>query len=255
MSADASLSRHHSHSYEDLAHQAKASEVVFRVHDALSASPLVWSGLPHDSGFRSPHAFLSCLTPRSYTHLDAQLLRSLYGRYTMVDHILRKWRQSCVQIPMTVQQGLDIPADDMTPWISTSTDLIWCIWEIARRLSVQEDDDMFVDTVGLAIIAYEPGPARPAHSDELPDDEETRYARGSGELHVIPENEADLRLLPLLRPFRTVQLGQQFESAQRAARSSGEVLFYGRIFPGSIVANLEFSTKVSTGTLAEWGRG
>ena len=169
----------------------------------------------------------------------------------MVDHILRKWRQSCVQIPMTVQQGLDIPADDMTPWISTSTDLIWCIWEITRRLSVKEDDDMFVDTVGLAIIAYEPVPA---HSDERPDDEERRPARGSGELHIIPENEADLRLLPLLRPFRTVQLGQQFESAQRAARSSGEVLFYGRIFAGSIVANLEFSTKVSTGTLAEMGR-
>lgn len=50
-------------------------------------------------------------------------------KQTAVEHILQKRRQTATNYVGMVadEEGVDIPEDDMSPWISTSKDLTWCV--------------------------------------------------------------------------------------------------------------------------------
>ncbi|RXK34784.1 hypothetical protein M231_07962 [Tremella mesenterica] len=140
-------------SFTTLTSLAGTSRVVFRVHTPQSTSPLIWTGLLSSSGFLSPNAHLAILSPSSYLTLiphRTTLVDNSYARHTMMDHILQKNRQSCIHVNSPVELLRDTPEDDKTPWISASKDLIWCLWEVARRLVRGEED------VEVAVISITP---------------------------------------------------------------------------------------------------
>ena len=230
-----------------------------------SASPLVWNNFPSDSGFTAPNGNLARLSPTAYlVHFrenrgQVTWAEGLYTKQTVVDHILQRWRQTALNyVGMVVdEEGVDIPEDDKSPWISTSKDLTWCVWESARRLAmaVEAVDRRFSGTlvgdpvqkaeewrkqrqaivVNLAIIRHHSG------TIALQDARRNRL-----ESHIDPRGPTG-RLVPKMM---SVSLQGDFEDARRLAVSSGEILYYGRIFAANVESNLEWTIDVRAGPLA-----
>ena len=180
----------------------------------------------------------------------------LYVKQTIVDHILRKRRQTALCYPGMVcdEEGYDIPEDEKTPWISTSRSLSWCIWEVARRLAslaaplpdVTPDDPNGIDlrndaslkrankrpAVNLAIIRH--------HSGIIGLSDARRMLL---EAHIDPKG-------PTGRPNKdalSVSLQGDYEEARRSAIISSEVLYYGRIFAENVDSNVEWTISVRHG--------
>ncbi|WVF71374.1 hypothetical protein IAT40_006178 [Kwoniella sp. CBS 6097] len=171
-----------------LLENAASSKLLFRVHSPFSNSPLIWTGSYRTSGFFSPNAFLASSTPTSYkifhrlvpppsrfrfswsrprtssksrtstSAITGGLELTIPGphlRHTLVDHVQGRSKQTCIQDMPTIEANKDgVWQDERTPWISASVDMFWCIWEIARRLAVEEYSPTWVESVELAIIRH-----------------------------------------------------------------------------------------------------
>jgi len=100
-----------------------------------------------------------------------------------------------------------------SPWLSTTGSLEWAVWEIARRLTI-----MSTDKVELSAIrrqkTFSP-----------------RY-RGAKPLAIVAE-----------RAFRSGLPIYGLNSALNFARSSSEVLYYGRIFDKDVLETWEFTLE------------
>lgn len=248
------------HDFNFLAEQALRSKCVFRVWQPNSASPLIWTNFVSDSGFAAPNGNLARLSAPAYLdHFrdnrgQVDWAEGLYMKQTVVDHILQKWRQTALYYNGMVadEEGVDIPEDDKSPWISTSKDLMWCVWETARRLAImlanidrtyREASGMDPDektrnwvkaqedaVVHLSIIRHHSG------TIGLQD-----ARRNSLESHIDakgPTSRVD-------RQVMSVSIQGEFAHAKRLASSASEILYYGRIFAANIASDLEWSVTVS----------
>lgn len=206
---------------------SRQSTHIFRVHSPLSASPLIWTGDPDTSGFLSPNDNLGSLSPSSYTEafstLPAGWADGVYMRHSMVDHVHEKHRQTCVTLRSTIQERPGTPEDDRSPWISTSRSIGWCIWEVARRLTLGEEN------VSIAIIKR----------------------GGSGEITVDPTGSISkgLGYAQAKAAGMSRSMKETYEVSRMSAGESEEVLVYGRVSAGSIEADLDFTREVGGGLL------
>ena len=114
--------------------------------------------------------------------------------------------------------------DELSPWISTTANLDWALWYIAKLLSqmTHHSTKYRYDQVQLSVISISTDRAR------------------NKELYVAPF---------LFRPNETKYMGQvdkgRYKRAQKSAILAKEVLFYGKIFKESILADLTFTREVS----------
>ncbi|WWC89119.1 uncharacterized protein L201_004037 [Kwoniella dendrophila CBS 6074] len=184
-----------------------------------------------------------------------------YLRHTIVDHILNKTKQTCLKELSSIEEIKEgIWEDEKTLWISTSENLFWIIWEIARKLSIDEKNEQFgwVTCVQIAIIKHpnsfivstsnqkQRSKGNPKDGEALlvlePDNFSDAAIDGAREMWLRPVNF----LSPNTYPGEfSVSLKEQYEVSRKAATSSNEVLFFGRIFAENIISNLEW-TREST---------
>jgi hypothetical protein len=247
------------------------------VHDPGSSSSLLWTGLPSSSGFTAANLNLAYLAPLPYSQIynSASLgagtgwAEGKYIRHTILDHVLGKEKQSCLPTVTSIDERPDTPEDEKTPWISSSMDLFWCLYEVVRRLVALE-----IKKVDIAVIKH---PHRPKHRDSTPRPEHDQpdiAAKSEKGPHIpssstsrqeeIDQNinqdelQKDVREImidpyPLLRLSHpkvkdlllSVGMRENYEIAARASRHTTERLFWGRIFTSSILYNMEFTIKVS----------
>jgi hypothetical protein len=247
------------------------------VHDPSSSSSLLWTGLSSSSGFTAANLNLAYLAPLPYskiynsTSLGAGTgwAEGKYIRHTILDHVLGKEKQSCLPTVTSIDERPDTPEDEKTPWISSSMDLFWCVYEVVRRLVALE-----IKKVNIAVIKHpyrpkkrDPSP-RPGHDQPdtasegeknppLPSSSAIREEEGDQNTHQYEPRE-DVREImidpyPLLRLSHpkvkdlllSVGMRENYEIAARASRHTTERLFWGRIFTSSILYNMEFTMKVS----------
>ncbi|WVR06856.1 hypothetical protein IAU60_003892 [Kwoniella sp. DSM 27419] len=258
---------------------AASSQVLFRIHTTLSVSPLIWTGKLSTSGFASPNIHLASSLHASFTPLDSVtkppptptttqgglvLRLDPYLRHTILDHVHSRSRQTCLPILSTIQEKVDgVWMDDRTPWVSACSELFWCVWEVARRLSVPEDDPGRVENVHMAVIRHPAvqaswtgwrssadrtggsstrGTMVPSHASYLrPDRSHTTAPLGRPrELYV---HAAD-HLGPSTQPgIISASLKEQYAVARKAALDSGEVLFFGRIWADNVLLDLEWTRE------------
>ncbi|RSH83118.1 uncharacterized protein EHS24_006775 [Apiotrichum porosum] len=176
-----------------------------------------------------------------------------FFRQSLVDHMTRRPRLTHAEVPTGTPET---PPDALSPWISTSADFSWAVWEAARRLG-----QLGESSIEIALVALAPGetasknPATGANGIEAPTSDSepplllsyaaTTPSGGSGEVTLEPLN--------VLRDYQRYGTGtgdhgrmtnsekEYVATAIFASASSREVLFLGRIFARSVVANLEFT--------------
>ena len=251
------------YSLPTLLHLSQTSQILFRIHDPTSSSPLFWTGRSSTSGFSAPNLNLAYLEPPAYsavynTHNPALITDKSepegwaggkYIRHTILDHVLGKEKQSCMPTLTSIDERPDTPEDEKTPWISTSIDLMWCIYEIVRRLVSLEKRSVYI-----TIIRHPNPPTRsPNTTSDKTGDENTQSDK------PIPSPYRGIELLvnpyPLLKINHikakdlvlSVGMRENYEIAARASRYSCERLFWGRIFSESILYNMEFTLQVGFG--------
>lgn len=210
------------------------SPVVFRVHTSSSISSLVHSSESGMSGF---------FAPSPYMHISEAQYNDRFGHLSD-----EGW--SCGQglAPSMVAHLLDRPVDQMhlkthevdwqvvkdadkSPWVSTTRNLDWTIWEIARRLAKGEKE------VRLAVIKQSVAvelETRP-HMQE----KEKCRARG-GEVWTVPVGE-----IYDTQPHAAYGQRPSWNRARLRALARDEVLYYGRIFDTSIVGDFVWTRNVS----------
>lgn len=210
------------------------NRTFLRVHSSSSASPLRWTGDPATSGFAALNSNLALLTPTAYTgameRQDPPLPWQewdigLHTAHSVLDHLIRR------AVPLV--PGVHA-ADDASPWISTTANPTWAVWEIARRLSPPPVPvHAFVvaapaaeEVVELAVIL----PTVEAHLDPLPVVRSLWRDRGDGDGGKLTGNQREA-----------------LQHAEFGARACDETLFYGRVFAQSIIANYEFTREVGPG--------
>jgi hypothetical protein len=160
-------------------------------------------------------------------------------RDVIIDHINQLVRRPQPQRPGNMGNGRFRPqyhstfrqtgpvkaeTDELSPWISTTANLDWASWYIAKLLSQSRTG--FNNTpryakVNLAVISI------------------STDRTLNKELYVAPF---------LFRPNETKYICQvdkeRYNRARKSAISAKEVLFYGRIFKESILADLTFTREV-----------
>jgi len=131
---------------------------------------------------------------------------------------------------------LEIPEDDKSPWISTSRNLTWCIYGISRRLALFTQENEGDTVVEMAIIKHHSGTVG------LSDGK-----RDVWEVHVDPKGPMgktlrDGKVGSWVQPGgMSVALKSDFMRARKGCEVSGEVLYFGRIFGVNIEENWEWS--------------
>lgn len=214
--------------YSDLAVYSHRKQMVFRVHDASPHCPLRWTGELATSGFRAPNRNLH-LTPTAYEHALGHLRRRFWseGPWTiqcMARHVLGE----PLRVPRLITRFTEI-GDEPSSWISATASLDWAIWDVARRLASPASPGQEPEEVRIAVIR--------TSTDHAPSREQP-----GGALWALPATYLD-RALPRLweNPNKTAV----YRAAAQMAKSRQEMLYYGRIFADSIVADVVFTKKVS----------
>lgn len=182
-----------------------------------------------------------------------------YLSHTLADHIHGKFRQTCIPMPYDISERPDTPPDEHSPWISTSGSLEWCIWEISRRLALSSPGEN--ETISLAAIKYcpasptmvPPGPQDLIGMDDAqsgggaeqpgPTGKGGKAEYAAQELHIYPAVHLSAALSAQRRDF-SITMRESYEDAIVKARTSSEVVYYGRIFGESIERNWDFSRQV-----------
>jgi len=136
--------------------------------------------------------------------------------------------------PRPLNGRMEAETDELSPWISTTANLDWALWYIAKLLSQPGtgfDRTPKYEKVNLAVISI------------------STDRTLNKELYVAPF---------LFRPNETKYMCQvdkeRYNRARKSAILAKEVLFYGRIFKESILADLTFTREVipsPTSTKAE----
>ena len=119
--------------------------------------------------------------------------------------------------------------DELTPWISTTANLDWALWYIAKLLTQPRQGPR-----------HGAGPGFKHESVKLAVISISTDRRVNKELYVAP--------FLWSRPERRDRLSdvdrERYNRARKAAISAKEVLFYGKIFKESILADLTFTREV-----------
>ena len=233
------------HNFDWLYDASTHAKVVFRIYDSSSVSPPIWTGFGHTSGFSCPSQNLAGLTPAAYRVPHAEKRGSVewaegpYLAQTVVDHILGRWRQTSLNLTALEYQDADIPEDEKSPWISTSKNLSWSIWEIARRLTIQLDKanknrrSPEGIVVHMSLIKHHSGTV--GLNDPRRDYLEAHVDASS------PIGNA-LRCGP---GVLSKSIRNSYELALREAKRCKEILYYGRIFVESIDSDTDWTPEVS----------
>ena len=256
------------YSISDLLHLSQTSKILFRVHDPTSATPLFWTGNPSTSGFSAPNLNLGILTPTAYSKVYNVFNPALitdktessgwaggkYMRHTVLDHVMGKEKQTCLPTLTSMDERPDTPQDEMTPWISTSVDLLWCIYEIYRRLVALERKSVF-----MTVVRHPDSPTPTNTTEESKDKSESSNSDRSTptdiecrELLVDPHPLLKISHIKAKDLVLSVGMRENYDLAARASRYSSERLFWGRIFSESILYNMEFTMTVR---LSQFGIG
>jgi hypothetical protein len=221
--------------YTSLTEALHHRTIILRVH-TTPQNPL-------DQGFTARNPAFNRLTVEQYHHATSSLrgtwAEGPYMRDVIIDHINQLVRRAQPQRPgymgngrfrpqrqFSPRQGGPVKAetDDLSPWISTTANLDWALWYIAKLLSQMTHHGTYYryDQVKLSVISIS--------TDRIL----------NKELYVAPF---------LFRPDETKYLCQvdkeRYNRARKSAISAKEVLFYGRIFKESILADLTFTREVS----------
>jgi hypothetical protein len=162
-------------------------------------------------------------------------------RDVIIDHINQLVRRAQPQRPGYMGNGrfrlqhhstshqagpVKAETDDLSPWISTTANLDWALWYIAKLLS--QPGTGFNNTpryqkVNLAVIS----------------------------ISIDRKLNRELYVAPFLwsSPCDGRRIGdvdrERYDRARKSAIAAKEVLFYGRIFKESILADLTFTREVS----------
>jgi hypothetical protein len=249
------------YSISDLLHLSQTSKILFRVHDPTSATPLFWTGNPSTSGFSAPNLNLGILTPTAYSKVYNAYNPALitdktesggwaggkYMRHTVLDHVMGKEKQTCLPTLTSMDERPDTPQDEMTPWISTSVDLLWCIYEICRRLVSLEKKSVY-----MTVVRH---PDSPTSNDAIEESTGDQIESSSWnpststniqcrELLVDPHPLLKISHIKAKDLVLSVGMRENYDLAARASRYSSERLFWGRIFSESILYNMEFTMTV-----------
>ena len=161
-------------------------------------------------------------------HINQVIRRSAPERYGNMGG--GRYRVPRSPIP---QLGYHVPleakTDDLTPWISTTANLDWALWYIAKLLTQPRQGPR-----------HGAGPGFKNESVKLAVISISTDRRVNKELYVAPflwsRPEGRDRLSDVDR--------ERYNRARKAAISAKEVLFYGKIFKESILADLTFTREV-----------
>ncbi|OCF33451.1 hypothetical protein I316_04871 [Kwoniella heveanensis BCC8398] len=111
-----------------------------------------------------------------------------------------------------ISSGWGYDSTAASPWISTTLSLDWAIWEAARRLAKLD-----IDWVDMSLIKLEW-----TYNESY---------RGNRAIWIDP--------YPLIKHYESEELHDR--AATAFAKSSSEILAYGRIFKKDIIMTLEWS--------------
>ena len=125
-----------------------------------------------------------------------------------------------------------VPPEDLSPWISTTRSLDYALWDVARRLAKGEK------VVKLAVIRQSKG--ADAGGWEWQHRGKRRSIRGA-EVWTLATDEIGLERGKAPRWEQ-----HHWDRAHRRVLASDEILYYGRIFGESIVADMTFTRQVCT---------
>ena len=176
-------------------------------------------------------------------------------RKKVVDHILAR-------VPSAVEKS----KKEESVWISTTRNLNWAIWDISRRLAFAHACEAAGNgtvssatvsqkgqlQVHLSIIRIDP-PARPGDKTP-PDNTASNGSRSAkdGEGEGAKKGPSEMWIRPrdvLSSAIDTIPLNamEQKDCVLARIRASlcEEIMFYGRIFGGSVLADVVFTSTVS----------
>jgi hypothetical protein len=251
-----------SYSIPDLLHLSHTSKILFRIHDPTSSTPLFWTGNRSTSGFSAPNLNLGILTPEAYSQVYNRFNPALitdkteyegwaggkYIRHTILDHVMGKEKQSCLPTLTSMDERPDTPQDEMTPWISASADLLWCMYEIVRRLVSLEKKSVYLTVIRHPdTVSPSTKTTRSTEEGVVEESSSNRSNSSSGcrELLVDPYPLLRINHIKAKDLVLSVGMRENYEISARATRHSSERLFWGRIFSESILYNVEFTMTVN----------
>lgn len=224
-------------------------QILFRVTDPTSISPLYWGGNASSSGFACPNLNLAFLDPEEYAHLHGPDSFSLpgvgvgpgpYVRHTVLDHIMGKEKQTALPTITSIQERPDTPEDEKTPWISTSTNLFWCIYEICRRLVFLGREAVYLTVISAPVPPTGAGTGFKGGG-------ETPTAGGVGRMMMLePARVLHIGHAQAKDMMLSVGMKENYDLAYKASRNSGERLIWGRVYGQDIQHQFEFTMDVST---------
>lgn len=212
--------------YDTLSLQAAQGKILFRVWDDTCSSPLIWTGESDTSGFKSIHPIIGSYTPSDYAKATVKLLmtqdqanRSMWDSllyYTMFsnrEHFVAELNDTYLQKRLTT---LAVLPTGLSPdvWIHAYRDL---------AASIHHIEDILIRN-----------PAATVHLTVL--------RRVTGGLESWTEIAP--HLLKALHRRDDRRLKTAIQKAIDAARLGGDHMFYGRIFPSTIVEELVWTRTV-----------
>jgi hypothetical protein len=211
--------------YHRLASLAYRGDYLFRIWDQTSLSPLAPAKEFQLGGFTSPHPFFAGMNDERYRVTCRQLYQE-HGRWVhcqqVRDSILRHTTGDTTlgDVLHSVEHRLEALniANEQSPWITTNGSLSWATFEVCRRLAKDPSS-----TVHMTVIR------RPTGGAEIRSKTETVL---SGYVDDLVSKQE----------WRAVEV---VTKAKVRAREAGEVLWYGRIFPNSILYDTVWTSQLS----------
>jgi hypothetical protein len=241
--------------YSTLLQSSTSGQIVFRVWDSTSASPLrlVDGDIPR-SGFSAPSRAFHSMSPVAYASATNGMESSHWAsgsamRQRLVQHVL-----GVVPSPAAKARS------EESVFVSASRSLDWSIWEVARRLAAaarrgrEGEGGGEEGTVHLSVIRLDPPGSTDAAAFGV-GPEASEYAQGQAQ----PQTQKQTHKSEVwFQPRAVIQAAIEVDAAgmYQAERddlyrvrsmvgASNEVLFFGRVFGTSVLADLVFTAEVS----------
>ncbi|WVW84713.1 hypothetical protein I302_106748 [Kwoniella bestiolae CBS 10118] len=206
---------------QTIQHGLSSNQIVLRITDGLSITPLTDLGFTASSTEFQPSTS-GRAWKRDYHHMrgNRSWLRDRDVLEGMVAHITGGWGSIPSPSVSNIQREME-----GSKWISTSGDLDWTIFEISRRLTVLRKD---IKEVRLTVVR--------------------RYGKISRRYQGVKDIEVDplLHLNKFLKSRRSYGNREKVQKAINFANVSGEVLFLGKKFGKDILESTVW-TRDSTG--------
>jgi hypothetical protein len=158
-------------------------------------------------------------------------------RASMVSHILARPHDQLGRTAIQVNWAQQAEGH-LSPWISATSNIDYALWDISNRLAKGED------TIKLAVIKQSKG--ADSGGWEWRERGKTRSIRGA-EVWTMACGEIQEE-----RKHAPYWDKMHWDRAHRRALACGEVLYFGRIFGESVVADLIFTRDVSLSRTLPW---